>query len=265
MITIERTMNRQALDQLEDLPVLLFEGERNAHKFVISPETEGQFTGYSVTARLARADRRDVAVEGSLDSAGNACVVLTPACYAAPGRFLLSVYAANDDETVCVYACRGMILPTLGHKGDAEGENPIIEAYTDPAIAEIRQQLAALQTAIDAIPVRAGAGEDTVVFGLNTAATGTQSTAIGKETVATKRSSFVIGEYNVIDPSDPVKRTGYVFIVGNGTAEAKRSNALALTFDGTLAVGGALTLGKGMPWEVQLTPQKLSQLLALLE
>lgn len=217
-------------------------------------------------------DGENVAMEGFLDEAGNACVVLTPACYAVPGNIVLSIYTISAEETLCIYSCSGIVISTMGRKGNAEEpDKPIIEAYTDPAIAEIRQQIAdlaaqaaALQAAVAAIPAKQGSGANAVTFGLDTAANGTQSAAFGKGTVANKRSSVVFGEYNVEDTSNPVTKNGYVMIVGNGSA-SKRSNALTLSWDGTMTIGGALIIGKGLPWEAQLTPQKLQKLLALLE
>lgn len=266
MITIERPMNRRAFLQVEPMPALMFEGERFAHKFVISPEEEGGFAGCSVTARMMLPDGENVAVEGGLDVSGNACVVLTPACYAVPGKVVLSIYTVSGEETVCVYSCTGFVIPTLGRKGNAEEPAaPIVEAYTDPAIAEIRQQIAALQAAVDAIPVRQGSGEDAVTAGLDTVASGTQSAAFGKGTIATQRSNFVVGEYNVEDTTAPNVRNGSVFVVGNGT-ESKRSNAFAVYYSGSAEIGGALTIGTAFPgMSVQLTPQKLKALLALLD
>lgn len=314
MITIERTMNRRSLLEVETLPVMLFEGERFAHKFIITPDTEGGFSGYSVTGRMMLSDGKNVAVEGWIDADGKACAVLTPACYAVPGRYQWSLFAVSDVETICVYSCRGIISPTLGRKGAAaEPTEPIVEAYTDPAIAELREQIAALQEAVAAIqhsPFRAGdvdgtavlgdencvanaaysmaLGQDcwataqgtlavgseaeanssnSVAFGLDTEANGPQCAAFGKGTIATKRSSLVIGEYNVEDTTNPTYKTGYLMIAGNGTVlngTVNRSNAMTLGWTGTMTLSGGLILGHGTAHQATLSPVDLQKLLAQL-
>ena len=198
MITIERTMNRRSLLEVETLPVMLFEGERFAHKFIITPDTEDGFSGYSVTGRMMLSDGQNVAVEGWIDADGKACAVLTPACYAVPGRYQWSLFAVSDVETICVYSCRGMISPTLGRKGAAaEPTEPIVEAYTDPAIAELREQIAALQEAVAAIrpsPFLAGDVDGTAVLGdENSFANVPYSLAVGEGAEATGPDSFAIG------------------------------------------------------------------------
>ena len=126
MITIERAMRAQALRQVEALSVLLFEGEVAAHEFVIAPETGMDFTGCAVTARFVRADGQNVAINGTLTD-GSACVTLTASCYASPGAYKLFIYVTDANETVCVYACAGQVLSTVGANGTAGGAESIID------------------------------------------------------------------------------------------------------------------------------------------
>ena len=91
--------------------------------------------------------------------------------------------------------------------------------------------------------------------GLNTRANGAYCHAEGKETVAaaygthtegfgTKASSnyqHVSGKYNVEDGSNV-----YAVIVGNGTGDNARSNAMALKWDGDLETAGDVKNGNGM-------------------
>ena len=129
MILIERTMRTDALRQVEQLGKLLFEGEENAHEFVISPAAGISFSGYEVTARFVRADGQNVAPGGTV-TGGSASVVLTPACYAVPGGFSLYIYLVGVSETVCIYACAGQVIATVGANGTAgEVPEPIIESY----------------------------------------------------------------------------------------------------------------------------------------
>ena len=129
MITIERTMSVNALREVEQLGKLLFEGEQNAHMFLIQPTGGISFSGYEVTARFVRADGQNVAVGGALDGT-RARVVLTPSCYAVAGLFQLFIYVVSSAETVCVYACAGQVIATVGANGTAgEVPEPIIESY----------------------------------------------------------------------------------------------------------------------------------------
>ena len=130
MIDIKRTMIANAPQQIEDMSILLFEGEAYAHRFLIAPPPGISFSGCEVTARFVRADHQNVAVGGSVSSQGEACVVLTPACYAVPGYYKLFIYVVSNQETVCVYACTGPVQATVGANGSAgEIPEPIIESY----------------------------------------------------------------------------------------------------------------------------------------
>lgn len=83
--------------------------------------------------------------------------------------------------------------------------------------------------------------------GYATQAKGKMSHAGGEGTVAESARQTVIGKYNEID-----EKGKYAFIVGNGTSDTERSNALAVTWTGNLVVGG-----------VEITPEQITKLLAL--
>ena len=74
--------------------------------------------------------------------------------------------------------------------------------------------------------------------GNNTTASGNFSHAEGNNTIANHRGQHVIGEFNIVDPSTAIadQRGNYVCIIGNGTANNSRSNALAIKWDGTLVL-----------------------------
>lgn len=59
-------------------------------------------------------------------------------------------------------------------------------------------------------------------------------------TSAQRRSQTVIGEYNEldIDVGDITTYGNYVFIIGNGTADDARSNALTVDWDGNITING---------------------------
>ena len=87
--------------------------------------------------------------------------------------------------------------------------------------------------------------------GWSTTASGMASHAEGKFTIATHKSQHVEGEYNIADTSTAAAtdRGTYVHIVGNGTAEDARSNALTLTWGGDLWHSGRLSHGNNVSAE----------------
>ena len=82
-------------------------------------------------------------------------------------------------------------------------------------------------------------------LGFQTTAGGNASTAMGYQTSAIDRSSLVIGEYNKIDetpnPSE-FSIQNSAFVIGNGTDNDNRSNALEVLFDGTTTIAGDLNI-----------------------
>ena len=94
-------------------------------------------------------------------------------------------------------------------------------------------------------------GEYSHAEGRSTAASGDQSHAEGLWTKASHKSQHVEGEYNIEDTSTAAAniRGTYVHIVGNGTADNARSNALTLTWDGDLWHSGKLSHGNSISAE----------------
>ena len=77
--------------------------------------------------------------------------------------------------------------------------------------------------------------------GNSTKATGNGSHAEGFGTKATSNYQHVAGKYNIEDNSNV-----YAYIVGNGTADNARSNALTLDWAGNLEVAGNIENGNGV-------------------
>jgi len=105
-------------------------------------------------------------------------------------------------------------------------------------------------------------GSYTTTFGIashsqnfGTLASGDTSTASGYKTTAKGFSQFVLGTYNAVSGIDVDIRSGitfwqdiiddYVFIVGGGSGETFRSNALAVSYRGNVDVASGITLGLG--------------------
>ena len=91
-------------------------------------------------------------------------------------------------------------------------------------------------------------GNQSHAEGRDTSASGNYSHAEGYYTKATHKAQHVEGEYNIADTSTAKAdaRGTYVHIVGNGTADDKRSNALTLTWGGDLWHSGRLSHGNSV-------------------
>ncbi len=72
--------------------------------------------------------------------------------------------------------------------------------------------------------------------GSNTTANGSYSHAEGDNTIAASARQHVQGKYNIEDTNSK-----YAFIIGNGTGNNSRSNALAIDWDGKLYVNNSQT------------------------
>lgn len=70
--------------------------------------------------------------------------------------------------------------------------------------------------------------------GCNTTASGMASHASGWHTIAAKQGQTAIGWYNIKDTDASSYQGKYAFIIGNGTDDDNRSNALAVTWDGEI-------------------------------
>ena len=99
-------------------------------------------------------------------------------------------------------------------------------------------------------------GNSSHAEGYDTTASGYISHAEGTGTIANHKSQHVIGEFNIADPSTAAgyQKGNYVCIIGNGTNENTRSNALAIKWDGTFVFANG----------TEITPAQFQSLLALL-
>lgn len=86
-------------------------------------------------------------------------------------------------------------------------------------------------------------GSRSFAMGNFSEAKGAVSTAIGSYVVAEGDSSFVVGKYNVQDETNGVADNNYAVIVGNGTADNARSNAMTVDWDGNVVAAGKMTVG----------------------
>ena len=70
---------------------------------------------------------------------------------------------------------------------------------------------------------------------------GTNSLALGVGTLAASQTQIALGKYNISDPDDT-----YAVIIGNGTADNARSNALTVSWDGSTCIDGTLDVQLGI-------------------
>ena len=187
-------MSSAHLRDIEALPVLLFEGERYAHKFVIHPAPGITFAGMAVTARFITADEteEEIVAPGGQVVDGAAVVTLTPACYTVPGHFKFFIYVTDANRTVCVYACTGVVIPTVGANGTAgTSAGVIIEAYT--AGAPLLDSLIPGKTAAFSDSGSSASENYSIAIGYRTEASGQCSQAFGNGSEASANSAHAEG------------------------------------------------------------------------
>ena len=90
-------------------------------------------------------------------------------------------------------------------------------------------------------------GSTSTAMGSYTKASGSRSTAMGYSTTASDYGSLVIGQYNSSGSSVTNIATSFntentAFVIGNGTANDSRSDALTVLFDGTTTIAGDLSI-----------------------
>jgi hypothetical protein len=85
---------------------------------------------------------------------------------------------------------------------------------------------------------QANTGAVSFATGYNTIASGDYSTAMGESTTAQALGSVVIGRWNIISgDTDAWLANDPLFVIGNGTSAAARSNALTVLKDGKVGIG----------------------------
>ncbi len=82
-------------------------------------------------------------------------------------------------------------------------------------------------------------GDTSTAMGFVTTASGRSSTSIGQYTTAQSYVSTVLGSYNIISAGSATAwfATDPLFVIGNGTADASRSNAMTVLKNGNVGIG----------------------------
>lgn len=144
-VILRKTWTQGNAPIVDDLRETAFTGESGAHTFIISGQTAKKqavpITG-TITGAFLAANNTTVPLTGEIvDDA--AVLTLPQACYAVPGRFILSIYAANDGVTMCIYSAVGFVFR-------ANSERIVYPAEALPSIADLiaeAQEIASSVTA----------------------------------------------------------------------------------------------------------------------
>ena len=81
-------------------------------------------------------------------------------------------------------------------------------------------------------------GAYSITGGYNNEASGNYSQSFGCDTISQGAYQTVIGKYNTAQGSNSIANTDYAFIIGNGTSNTARSNALTVDWNGTITANG---------------------------
>ena len=80
--------------------------------------------------------------------------------------------------------------------------------------------------------------------GYKTVSKGMDSHAQNVQTIASNYAQTVLGKYNIEDTTGTASTVGtYALILGNGTSDSARSNALTVAWNGNTVIAGTLTQG----------------------
>jgi len=82
-------------------------------------------------------------------------------------------------------------------------------------------------------------GESSTAMGWQTTASGHYSTAMGNHTTAQPYASLAVGQYNIVSSGTQNSwvTTEALFIIGNGTTDTSRSNAMTVLKNGNVGIG----------------------------
>ena len=191
----ERTWIQGKAPIPDDLSEFAFQGEASADTFVIDGKTASgsavNITGTIIGVYLGE-NNNMVPLVGTV-SDGKATVTLDDPCYKIPGRFILSIYAVNGTQTICIYCGIGIMFRTQSGR----------LAYPSKAIPDIQDLIE-----------RANA----VIADVNTAVEAAQSEsaeiiesieAKGEETIASIPSDYTDLSNDVEDLKSKVNESEY--------------------------------------------------------
>ncbi len=125
-----------------------------------------------------------------------------------------------------------------GSSSTAFGNGAIASENTSTAFGLNTRANGVLSTAFGTATT--ASGQISTAFGANSVASANNSTAFGQHTTASSFNSLVIGRYNVIPASVSAINwigTDPLFVIGNGTSNVNRSNAITVIKNGNTGFG----------------------------
>lgn len=141
---IERTWIEGKTPKPDGLSEFAFQGESLADVFIIDGQTVSgssvEITG-TIEAVYLGDNNMMIPLNGTIED-GKAVVVLDDACYEIPGKFILTIYATNGDETQCIYCGVGIMFRTQSD----------IVAYPSSTIPDILELIELVNEAIASVP-----------------------------------------------------------------------------------------------------------------
>lgn len=141
---IEKTWIQGEKPKPDGLSDFAFQGEALADVFIIDGKTQSgaavDITG-TITAVYLGENNMTIPLNGEIDD-GKAIVTLEDSCYDIPGKFILTIYATNDDQTQCIYCGVGIMFRT---------QSDIVE-YPSETIPDILELIAMVNEAIASVP-----------------------------------------------------------------------------------------------------------------
>lgn len=138
----------------------------------------------------------------------------------------------------------------ISEGSEASGSNSTALGFNTTASASYSTALGTYTTASGTASTAIGeqtsaSGSVSTAMGAFTNASGDFSTATGFFTTAEDHCTFIIGRLNTDDPTpnpDSFSLANRAFVIGNGTDEYSRSDAMTVLFDGTTTIAGDLNL-----------------------
>ncbi len=166
---------------------------------------------------------------------------------------------ANSEASGEYSTATGDRTKAIGDRSTAMGENTVASGHHSTAMGVQTEASGGTATTMGYLTL--ASGSDSFASGYNTAATGAisramgqyslasgeLSTALGKYTRASDFGSVVIGQSNLAGANLTASATEFslnntAFVIGNGTDENSRSDALTVLFDGTTTIAGDLNV-----------------------
>ena len=152
-------------------------------------------------------------------------------------------YGFNAKATGDYSYCEGRGNEASGEDSHAEGFGTLASAQG--AHSEGRSTTASENGSHAEGSNTIASGVDSHAEGNATTASGWNSHTSGFGTTARTKSQFVIGEFNLLDSKVSAHLRGdYVFIIGKGTADNARSNAMTVDWSGNVNIANQLIHGK---------------------